>query len=162
LTDLPPPGLDALLAMRGVIEVVEAEPAEEAQASLEHALVSGLGEALAELLAARSAEGARLESVIASQLRQIEPLVGRAASAAARQPQAIAERLTEQVQRLVQTGTGLDPERLYQEALLLAAKADIQEEIDRLRAHVAAAQDLLKQKEPSGRRFDFLAQEFNR
>ncbi len=110
--------------------------------------------------ATRKARGS--EAVIANQLRQIETLVDRADVAAARQPQAIAARLTEQVRRLVETGAGLDPERLHQEALLLAAKADIQEELDRLRAHVAAANDLLRQQEPAGRRFEFLAQEFNR
>ena len=68
----------------------------------------------------------------------------------------------EQVARLMETGSGLDPERLHQEAVLLAAKADIQEELDRLRAHVDAAQDLLAQDQPVGRRLEFLAQEFNR
>jgi uncharacterized protein (TIGR00255 family) len=162
LTQMPPPSLDTLLAMRGVVEVVEAEAGEDAQAKLEQALLAGLADALAELVAARNAEGARLSGVIANQLRQIEALVDRATEAAARQPEAIAERLAEQVRRLVETGAGLEPERLHQEALLLAAKADIQEELDRLRAHVAAANDLLRQPEPAGRRFEFLAQEFNR
>ncbi|HYB05593.1 MAG TPA: DUF1732 domain-containing protein, partial [Methyloceanibacter sp.] len=71
-------------------------------------------------------------------------------------------RLTEQTARLTETGAGLDPERLHQEALLLAAKADIQEELDRLSAHVAAANDLLAQDQPVGRRLEFLTQEFNR
>ena len=72
------------------------------------------------------------------------------------------QRLTEQVARLTETGAGLDPERLHQEALLLAVKADIQEELDRLCAHVAAAKDLLAQDQPVGRRLEFLTQEFNR
>ncbi|MGA8691358.1 MAG: DUF1732 domain-containing protein, partial [Methyloceanibacter sp.] len=100
--------------------------------------------------------------VIANQLRQIAGLVERAANASARQPESIAQRLAEQVGRLTETGAGLDPERLHQEALLLAAKADIQEELDRLRAHVAAAYELLAQDQPVGRRLEFLAQEFNR
>ena len=72
------------------------------------------------------------------------------------------QRLTEQMTRLTETGAGLDPERLHQEALLLAAKADIQEELDRLRAHVAAAKELLGNDQPAGRKLEFLAQEFNR
>jgi uncharacterized protein (TIGR00255 family) len=71
-------------------------------------------------------------------------------------------RLGEQIARLTATSAGLDPERLHQEALLLAAKADIQEELDRLRAHVAAASELIESDQPVGRKFEFLAQEFNR
>jgi uncharacterized protein (TIGR00255 family) len=162
ITQMPAPSLETLLAMRGVVEVVENEETEEAQARLEEALLVGLKAAAGELMAARAAEGARLTEIIANQLRQIAGLVDRAANAAARQPEAIAQRLTEQVGRLVETGAGLDPERLHQEALLLAAKADIQEELDRLRAHVAAGNELLAQDQPAGRRLEFLAQEFNR
>ena len=162
LTQLAAPGLDTLLAMRGVVEVVESEKSEEAQSRLEEALLKGLTAALDQLAAARTAEGARLTSVMAKQLGQISSLVERAANASARQPEAIMQRLTEQVTRLTETGAGLDPERLHQEALLLAAKADIQEELDRLRAHVAAAKDLLAQDQPVGRRLEFLTQEFNR
>jgi uncharacterized protein (TIGR00255 family) len=162
LVEMPPAGLDTLLSMRGVVEVVEGEESEEARIELEQALLQGLGTALDQLIAARTAEGARLQSVLADQLRQIALLVERAANAPARQPQAIAARLAEQVSRLVDTGAGLAPERLYQEALLLAAKADIQEELDRLRAHVAAARELIDEEQPVGRRLEFLAQEFNR
>ncbi len=154
--------LDTLLAMRGVVEVVEGEESEEAHAKLEAALLEGLNAALDQLVAGRKAEGARLADVMANQLNQIASLVERASSASARQPQAILQRLTEQVTRLTETGAGLDPERLHQEALLLAAKADIQEELDRLRSHVTAAEDLLAQDQPVGRRLEFLAQEFNR
>ena len=103
-----------------------------------------------------------VELVMTNQLDQIESLVERATNAAGRQPEAIRQRLTEQVKRLIETGAGLDPERLHQEALLLAAKSDIQEELDRLRSHVAAANELLAQDQPAGRRLEFLAQEFNR
>jgi uncharacterized protein (TIGR00255 family) len=162
LTHKEAPNLDTLLAMRGVVEVVEGEESEEAHAKLEDALLKGLAAALDQLVAARKAEGARLASVLTNQLGQISGLVGRVANASARQPQAIRQRLTEQVTRIMETGAGLDPERLHQEALLLAAKADIQEELDRLRAHVAAANDLLAQDPPAGRGLEFLAQEFNR
>ena len=162
LTHKEAPNLDTLLAMRGVVEVVEGEESEEEHAKLEDALLKGLGTALDQLVAARKAEGARLASVMINQLGQISGLAERVANASARQPQAILQRLTEQVTRIMEIGAGLDPERLHQEALLLAAKADIQEELDRLRAHVAAANDLLAQDQPTGRRLEFLAQEFNR
>ena len=74
----------------------------------------------------------------------------------------MAARLAEQVARLSEAGAGLDPERLHQEAVLLAAKADIKEELDRLTAHVAAGQELLRSDQPVGRKLEFLAQEFNR
>jgi uncharacterized protein (TIGR00255 family) len=162
ITGLKPARLDTLLAMRGVVEVVEGEDDETARADLAQALLAGLGLALAGLLAARLAEGERLESVIARQLAAIGSLIERAASAPARSPQAIAARLAEQLARLSETGAPLDPERLHQEAVLLASKADIREELDRLSAHVAAAQELLKADHPVGRKFEFLAQEFNR
>jgi uncharacterized protein (TIGR00255 family) len=162
LTQKEAPSLDTLFAMRGVVEVVEGEESEEAQAKLEDALLKGLRTALDQLVAGRKSEGARLTSVIGNQLHQIASLVERAASASARQPVAIMQRLGEQVARLMESSSGLDPERLHQEALLLAAKADIQEELDRLRSHVTAAQDLLEQEQPVGRRLEFLAQEFNR
>ena len=162
LTKLKSARLDTLLGMRGVVEAVEAEESEEAQAALFHALIAGLAGTLDELVVARGAEGLRLERVIEKQLSTIGSLVERAANAQARQPQAIAARLAEQIARLTEGTSTLDPERLHQEALLLAAKADIQEELDRLRAHVAAANELIGADQPVGRKFEFLAQEFNR
>jgi uncharacterized protein (TIGR00255 family) len=162
LTGLKPPRLDTLLGLRGVIETVEGEESEEAQAALNHALIASLATALDQLVSARAAEGERLQTVIEKQLAAIGSLVERAAGAAARQPEAIARRLGEQIARLTEPGAGLDPERLHQEALLFAAKADIQEELDRLRAHVAAANELIESNQPVGRKFEFLAQEFNR
>jgi uncharacterized protein (TIGR00255 family) len=162
LTGLKPPRLDTLLSMRGVVEAVEAEESEETQAALHHALIASLAEALDQLIAARAAEGARLQTVIEKQLAAISTLIERATGAAARQPEALAMRLREQIARLTEAGAGLDPERLHQEALLLATKADIQEELDRLRAHVAAASELIESAQPVGRKLDFLSQEFNR
>jgi uncharacterized protein (TIGR00255 family) len=157
-----PARLDTLLSMRGVVETVEGEESEEAQAALTHALLAGLAEALDRLVKARVSEGERLQSVIEKQLAVIANLVEQASSASARQPEALGVRLREQVARLAETGVNFDPERLHQEAVLLAAKADIQEELDRLRAHVAAANELLASSQPAGRKFEFLAQEFNR
>jgi uncharacterized protein (TIGR00255 family) len=162
LTGLKRPRLDTLLGMRGVVETVEGEESEEAQAALHHALIASLADALDQLVSARAAEGERLQIVIEKQLAVIVSLIERAAAGAARQPEAVAERLREQIARLTEPGSNLDPDRLHQEALLLAAKADIQEELDRLRAHVAAASELIESGLPVGRKFEFLAQEFNR
>ncbi len=162
LTRLKAARLDTLLSMRGVVEAVEPEESEEAQAALHHALIAGLSRALDQLVAARASEGERLEQVIEKQLAVIAALVERAANAAARRPEAIAARLADQIARLTESTSVLDPDRLHQEALLLAAKADIQEELDRLRAHIAAANDLIASDQPVGRKFEFLAQEFNR
>jgi uncharacterized protein (TIGR00255 family) len=162
LTDLKAPRLDTLLSMRGVVEAADAEESEEAQAALYHALMAGLAAVLDALVRARAAEGERLQAVISKQLATIATLVERAAGAAGRQPETIAMRLGEQIARLTEAGAGLDPERLHQEALLLAAKADIQEELDRLRAHVAAASEQIESDQPVGRKLEFLAQEFNR
>jgi len=162
LTGLQPPRLDTLLGMRGVVETVEGEESEEAQAALQHALIATLAAALDQLVSARAGEGERLQTVIAKQLTAIGSLTERAAAAAGRQPAALAQRLGEQIARLIEPGSTLDPDRLHQEALLLAAKADIQEELDRLCAHVAAANELIGSDQPVGRKFEFLAQEFNR
>jgi uncharacterized protein (TIGR00255 family) len=162
LSDLKAARLDTLLAMRGVVETAEPQESEEEQAALTHALLAGLAAALNQLVRARAAEGERLRRVIEKQLGTIEELVGRATTAVARQPEMLAARLKEQIARLSETGVSLEPERLHQEALLLAAKADIQEELDRLRAHVAAANELIASGEPAGRKLEFLAQEFNR
>jgi uncharacterized protein (TIGR00255 family) len=162
LSDLKAARLDTLLAMRGVVETAEPQESEEEQAALAHALLAGLAAALNQLVRARAAEGERLQRVIDKQLGTIEELVGRATTAVARQPEMLAARLKEQIARLSETGVSLEPERLHQEALLLAAKADIQEELDRLRAHVAAANELIASGESAGRKLEFLAQEFNR
>jgi uncharacterized protein (TIGR00255 family) len=162
VTGLKRPRLDTLLGMRGVVEAVEGEESEDAQAALHQALLASLAAALDALVRARAEEGERLQVVIDKQLATIGTLVQRATGAAARQPEAVAARLGEQIARLAEPGSSLDPERLHQEALLLATKADIQEELDRLRAHVAAAEELTCSDQPVGRKFEFLAQEFNR
>ena len=162
LTGLPSPSLDTLLGMRGVVETAEGEESEEAQAALHHALIASLAQALDQLVSARASEGERLQAVIEKQLDAIGRLVERAAGASARLPEVIAARLAEQITRLTEASANLDADRLHQEALLLAAKADIQEELDRLRAHLAAASELIDGGQPAGRKFEFLAQEFNR
>ena len=100
--------------------------------------------------------------MLKGQLERIADLVGEARLGQSRVAGLIRSRLAEQLARLMETGPGLDPDRIHQEAAILATRADIQEEIDRLGAHIEAAQELLQSAEPVGRRLDFLAQEFNR
>ena len=109
-----------------------------------------------------AAEGERLAMIAIGLLDRIEALTAEARDNPSRSPEAIKARIGEQVGRLLDTAAALDTDRLHQEAVLLAARADIQEEIDRLFAHVAAGRELLATGDAVGRRFDFLAQEFNR
>lgn len=157
-----PPRADGLLALRGVIEV--AEPETEATTLHEHRaeVMAALAEALAALRVSREEEGRALASVLTARLDQIEALTAAAEHHPLRQLPAIRARLAEQVSALLGSADGLDPARLHQEAALIATRADIREELDRLGAHVAAARDLLSRDEPVGRRLDFLCQEFNR
>jgi uncharacterized protein (TIGR00255 family) len=125
-------------------------------------MLESFGEALAALGRARREEGDRLNAVVASQVQRIAELADQARRNPSRTPDAIRARLAEQVSRLMETGATFDPDRLHQEAVLAATRADIQEELDRLDSHVEAAQALLASSDAVGRKFDFLAQEFNR
>lgn len=157
-----PARADGLLALRGVIEVAEAEETEEARGAREAAMMASLDEALDELVEARRREGERLGEVLATQLDQMERLAAAAEACAAAQPRAIRARLEEAVAALLEATPALSHERLEQEAALLFTKADVREETDRLGAHVAAARELLETGGAAGRRLDFLAQELNR
>ena len=157
------PRLDGLLALRGVLETVE-EPdeTEERRARLDEALLGGWELALARLVEMRAAEGARLALVLRERLAEIAALAAAAEASAAAQPAALKARLRALVATLLDATPALPEERLAQEAALLVARADIREELDRLKAHLAAAEDLLREGAGIGRRFDFLCQEFNR
>ena len=161
--DPSPPRLDRLLAVRGVVEHgEEGEMDEAALAAWDAAMLAGLEAAIADLDLARKEEGGRLVRVLADQLDAVDALVARAVVAAEAQPAALSARLAERLDELRGSDPPLPEERLAQEIALLAAKADVREEIDRLRAHIAAARDLLAEGGAVGRRFDFLCQEFNR
>jgi uncharacterized protein (TIGR00255 family) len=153
---------DALLAIRGVVEVTSL-PEEEDQIDRRHAaMLESFSDALRALAAARLEEGARLHAILTGQVARIAELTQSARANPARSVEAVRARLAEQVSRLMETGAALDPDRLHQEAVLAATRADIQEELDRLDSHVEAAHQLLAASEAIGRKFDFLAQEFNR
>jgi uncharacterized protein (TIGR00255 family) len=159
--DVQPPTLDGILALRGIVETAEEED-EDARSVLDGLILASLDRALVDLAAMRMREGAALGTVLAARLDEIERLTRAAEASPGRQPEKIRARLAEQIAALLDAAPALDPDRLHQEAALLAARADIREEIDRLQAHIAAARDLLARDEPVGRRLDFLAQEFNR
>jgi uncharacterized protein (TIGR00255 family) len=157
---IAPPSYDGLLAIRGVVEF--AEEAQDAREVVAAEVLQGL-EAVADgLKQARAGEGRALEAVIRGQCETIAALTGEAEAHPARSVEAIRERLATQVRALLDAGLPLDPQRLHQEAALLAVKADIREEIDRLKAHVVALRALLEQGGAIGRKLDFLAQEFGR
>jgi uncharacterized protein (TIGR00255 family) len=157
-----PANPEALLGIKGVLEFVEPEESEAEARSRAQAMLASLGGALDDLVRARAEEGQRLQAVVLGQLTAIESLIGTIERSPARSPDAVKQRLKEQVSRLLDGGTALDETRLYQEAVLLATRADTEEELKRLAAHVDAARQLLQLHEPAGRRLDFLAQEFNR
>jgi uncharacterized protein (TIGR00255 family) len=162
VSGLAPPTLDGLLAIRGVVDVVETGDDEQSMAAACASALTGLDEAIAALVAAREAEGAALAAILNDRLAAIEGLTHAADRSPARRPEAIALRLAQSVAALLEAGRGFDENRLYQEAVLLAAKADIREELDRLTTHVAAARELIRAGGPVGRRLDFLAQELAR
>jgi uncharacterized protein (TIGR00255 family) len=157
-----PPRADALLAMRGVLEIAQPEIDEAEIERRNQAMGASFEAAIVALDVARRAEGARLATILAGQIGSIEDLSRAARDSPARSPEAIKARLAEQVSRLMETGASFDRDRLHQEAVLVANRADIQEELDRLFSHVAAARALLASPDAIGRKFDFLAQEFNR
>jgi len=157
-----PPSLDGLLALKGVMEVGEAEEREEDRREAERTVIAGFAAALGALAEMRRREGDALARVLTARLGDIGALAQRAELVPGRRPEAIRVRLAEQVAALLAQSERFDPDRLHQEAILIATKADVREELDRLAAHVAQAQLLIGQGGPVGRRLDFLAQELNR
>ncbi len=161
------PSADALLTTRGVLEQVEPQESETETAARQAAMLKSLETALDGLAAARDAEGKRLKKVLNTAIDEIARLTGEVEASPARAPKAIASRLEEQVAKILSAGSGgagqaLDPQRLHQEAVLIATRADVEEELKRLHAHIEAARELLTAKGAVGRKLDFLAQEFNR
>lgn len=153
--------LDGLLAVRGVVDVVEALPDENEGKALEGELLTAFDRALADFQAARASEGVALSRILGDQVDEIARLVAEAEALPARTPEAIRDRLNEQLSALL-ARDDIDPQRLAAEAALLATKADVREEIDRLKAHIQQARELFASDAAVGRRLDFLAQEFNR
>jgi len=160
--DAERPRLDGILAVKGVIEVVDAEEAEDERRAVEAAVTTGFVDVLASLVEDRRREGDALGRILSARLDEIAALTGRAEASAARRPDAAKRRIAEQVAVLLEASDRFDPDRLHQEAVLIAAKADVREELDRLVAHVEQAQAMLRKGGAVGRRLDFLSQELNR
>jgi uncharacterized protein (TIGR00255 family) len=156
-----PPRLDGLLGLRGVIETVEDEPESIVEAR-RAAVVDGWAMALDRLAAARSEEGARLAATLSAQRTELAALVEAAAGCAAAQPEAIRARLLTVLAELADLVPAMPQERVAQEVAMLVTRTDVREELDRLRAHIAQAGDLLERGEGVGRQLDFLCQELNR
>jgi uncharacterized protein (TIGR00255 family) len=160
-TKLAPPQADGVLRVPGVLETAETEETEEERQRRDRRMLEGFDVALKGLAETRAAEGARLGPLLTGHLDRIASLATEAVASAATQPAALKEKLMRQITEFA-GGAGVSAERLAQEAALLASKADVREELDRLAAHVAQGRDLLASKEPVGRRLDFLSQELNR
>ena len=162
--NIAPARWDGILAIKGVLEPMEAEDtdAEAVRTAREAAMKVTLEQALDQLAAMRLSEGARIEQVLLNQLDEVAQLAERAGASAALRPETVRERLRHQVAAVLEAAPTLPEERIAQEVALIAVKADVREELDRLRAHVAAARELIAGGGAVGRKLDFLSQEFNR
>ena len=162
-TGLAPARVDGLLALKGVIVADEmAAPLDPvARAHRDAAILESLAGAFDRLVKERCSEGAKLAALMTAQMDEIEKLVGEAGRLAAAQPAALKARLDAQLKELLGGGS-VSEDRLAQEIALLAVKADVREELDRLAAHVQDARALSEDGKGVGRKLDFLAQEFNR
>lgn len=154
------PSADGLLALRGVLEAAESDDDPETRAAIETGMGESVGRALDALKASRLAEGAALAAVLAGLLDRIETLTSEAEAEAKAQGPVIRDRFARRISELL--GEAAPAERVIQEAAVMAVKADVREELDRLAAHVSAARALMADGAAAGRRLDFLTQEFMR
>ncbi|AVX04962.1 UPF0701 protein [Maritalea myrionectae] len=156
------PRLDGILALKGVLELNEAKLSDDQLVELKNEILAAADAAIADLIASRQAEGLNIQAFLTQRLVEIAEFTLKAEEHPARSREVILEKLTGQIALLQEGDNGLAEDRLHAEALVLATKADIREELDRLAAHVAAARKLLNGGGAVGRKLDFLAQEFNR
>lgn len=158
----PAPRAEAVLAMPGVLRAQSAEPDEATMEAARAVLLEAFAAAVAELRASRLSEGNKLAAVLKGLLDEIAALRDAAWAEAASQPKALRERLKASLAELLEGERRVPEERLAAEVALLAQKADVREELDRLAAHVEAARAMLAAREPVGRKMEFLTQEFGR
>jgi len=154
-------GIDGLIGLRGIVETVEDESDTVVEAR-RAAVLDGWSAALDRLVAARSEEGTRLFTALSSQCLELTGLVEAAAGSAAAQPSAVRARLEGLLGELAGLAPTMPEERVAQELAMLVTRSDVREEIDRLRAHIAQAGELLRRDDAVGRQLDFLCQELNR
>ena len=161
-TGMTPARIDGLLALKGVIVQEDAIQLDDRERGARDAgILETLATAFDALARARRNEGNKLLALLNDQMDEIEKLTNEAAILAATQPAALRQKLSQQIKDVLQ-GTAVNEDRLTQEVALLAVKADVREELDRLAAHVHEARRLLNSGEAVGRKLDFLSQEFNR
>jgi uncharacterized protein (TIGR00255 family) len=160
--DAVAPSVDGLLAIKGVIEVVEPESDETEDKAARAAVASSFEQALAALVDMRKREGTTLGEILSQRMDEVERLAKKAEAAPGRKPEAIRARLAEQIAALLESSDRFDADRLNQEAIMIAAKADIREELDRIASHISQTREMIGKGGAIGRRLDFLAQEFNR
>ncbi len=139
--------VEAILAVKGVLETIEASESEAEAEAKTAVLMATLDQAFDGVVAARSEEGRRLQKVLLDQVTEIERITNAIETSPSRSVASVKRRIAEQVAKLVDSSSILDPARLHQEAVLLATKADVEEELKRLHAHIAAARDLLQSKD---------------
>ncbi|WP_240336675.1 YicC/YloC family endoribonuclease [Tropicibacter sp. Alg240-R139] len=156
---LAPSKASDLLALRGMLEV---STGDDDPAPLVAQMKSGFSDLIAAFLQMRSTEGQALHGILMGQLSTVETLTIQAADLAEARTARVADALKINLARVLDNTDGADPDRVAQELALIAVKADVTEEIDRLKAHVTAARELLAQDGAVGRKLDFLMQEFNR
>src|ERR1700716_114191 len=160
--DAVAPSIDGLLAIKGVLEVVEPESDKAEDEAAKAAVAAAFDQALANLVEMRRREGVTLGQILSQRMDEIECLAKKAEAAPGRKPDAIRARLAEQIAALLESSDRFDPDRLNQEAIMIAAKADIREELDRIASHISQAREMIGKGGTVRRRLDFLAQEFNR
>ncbi|MEX0298714.1 MAG: YicC/YloC family endoribonuclease [Kordiimonas sp.] len=154
--------LDGLLAIKGVVELTSAEMDKETRKGLETALLVSLKQVVSDLVASRTDEGARMQEVLDGQLQLISALATEARELTGDRLKAMHDRFAQQLKKLENTSGPVSDDKLAQEIAVIAVKADIQEELDRLDSHILEAKKFLSSEEAVGRRLDFLCQEFNR
>ncbi len=156
------PTIDTLLTIKGIVDVIEVRDSEADREQLVKMFLESFDRALLDLRTMRAREGSALGHVLGTRLEAMADLIHTAENLRERGIDAIKARLAAQVKMLMDTAAQFDPVRLHQEAVLVANKADVREELDRLVAHLAAAKELIASGGPVGRKLDFLAQEFHR
>lgn len=159
---LQKPNVSDLFNIRGVTEVEDVKLKEEEIAELQSQLLLSFDQVCEALQQDRKDEGEKIKDVLLANLKLISDQVEKIEEIAAITPQKLRERVNAQVELLLEPNAQINEDRLAQEILLYITKADIREEIDRLKAHIKTAEDLLSAGGAAGRRLDFLCQELNR
>lgn len=160
--DLPMPSIDRLLGIRDVVTVADLIEDDDEINARDDALKASFMDAVKSFKQDRDREGMATFDMLSNIIDEIETQLNKAEEIAATQPRELKKRFEEKVAQFIDKNQGLEPERVTQELVILATKADVKEETDRLHAHIASARILLNEDGPVGRKMEFLSQEFNR